>query len=251
MGRTLHEATIKSPPNGTLTTIFDESTPEGRFKALSNRKTLIESELAQHYDVLSANSIGLTSPLIDKEGFPRDDVPDLASVIVARARIRELKNDLRTVVDQLAQTLPLLFPKDSEHSASPSSTICPGSQSSSNSFKPFARVDLVSPASPAELAGLKLDDRIVRFGTLTAQNHDALQAIGRLVAQSEGKSVTVVWFRFEGEKKTMISKELKPCSGWGGRGLLGCHIVPIWFKPFKRRDHFFLGSDEHYPQSRL
>ena len=225
MGRSIHEATLRTPY--VASPVSAESTPAGRVAALSEHKRQIEAELGQQYDVLSANSIDLSSPLTDASGFPRDDVPDLASVRVARARICELKNDHRAIVDQLAQTLPLLLPKEGDSSAPPSTKDVSTNGSSLSSMIPFAQVDVVAPDSPAQQAGLKIHDQIVRFGHLNAQNHDRLQALGKLVAENEGRSITVVCFRFEEGKKTMISKELKPHSGWGGRGLLGCHIAPV------------------------
>ncbi|KAH9455820.1 hypothetical protein Pst134EA_011069 [Puccinia striiformis f. sp. tritici] len=224
MGRSIHEVSRRSPH--ITNAVADDSTPAGRVAALSERKSYVENELHQQYDVLTANSIDLTSPLTDVNGFPRDDVPDLASVRVARARICELKNDHRSIVDQLAQALPLLLPKQGEDCPSPSKDVTTNG-SSSSSMVPFAKVDMVTPGSPAEQAGLKLQDQIVRFGPLNSQNHDRLQALGKLVAESEGGTITVVCFRFEEGKKSMISRELKPYSGWGGRGLLGCHIIPL------------------------
>jgi len=226
MGRSIHGATLRSTQDGW--TVSDESNPNERLTALTKRKYEIETELSQQYDVLTANSIDLTSPLTDADGFPRADVPDLASVRVARARICELKNDHRETIDQLARTLQILMPQKL------GSPICPPiirsttNQISSNSLKAFAQVDLVASNSPAEQAGLKVGDQIVRFGPLDYDNHDELQALGKLVAQAEGKWITVVCFRIaEGKGRSMISMELKPHSGWGGRGLLGCHIIPI------------------------
>ncbi|KAA1081088.1 putative 26S proteasome regulatory subunit [Puccinia graminis f. sp. tritici] len=231
MGRSIHETTRRSPHD--ISTVSDESTPAGRVAALSEQKRQIETELHQQYDVLSVNSIDLTSPLTDVNGFPRDDVPDLASVRVARARVCELKNDHRAIVDQLAQTLPLLLPKEDHSSATPIKGASTNG-SSSSSMVPFAQIDVVAPDSPAEQAGLKLHDQIVRFGHLNAQNHDRLQALAKLVAESEDQNITVVCFRFEEGNKTMISKELKPHSGWGGRGLLGLSgflLFPVMFTP--------------------
>ncbi|KNZ57040.1 uncharacterized protein VP01_2257g4 [Puccinia sorghi] len=220
MGRSIHGATCG---NTQATSIFtDESNPKERLTALTKRKYEIETELSQQYDVLSANSIDLTSPLTDADGFPRADVPDLASVRVARARICELKNDLRATIDQLSQTLQILMPTKA------GSPICPPiirsttNGFSSGSLKAFAQVDLVAPNSPAQQAGLQVGDQIVRFGPLDYHNHDDLQALGKLVPRAEGKWINVVCFRLaEGKGRTMISMELKPHSGWGGRGLLG------------------------------
>ncbi|KAI7943835.1 hypothetical protein MJO28_011363 [Puccinia striiformis f. sp. tritici] len=92
-----------------------------------------------------------------------------SSVRVTRAKICELKNDHRAIVDQLAQTWPLLLPKKGEDSPIPSKDVTTNG-SSSSSMVPFAQVDMVTPGSPAEQAGLKLQDPIVPFGPLISES---------------------------------------------------------------------------------
>jgi hypothetical protein len=54
-------------------------------------------------------------------------------------------------------------------------------------LRPFARVNTVAADSPAEGAGLKEEDLIVRFGHLDADNHDHLKAIAALVPEVAGE----------------------------------------------------------------
>jgi 26S proteasome non-ATPase regulatory subunit 9 len=115
---------------------------------------------------------------------------------------------------------------------------------------PFSRVNAVATDSPAEGAGLKEDDLIVKFGNLNVDNHNHLKAIAALVpevAAENGEIEIQVLRRAEdsnmtqGESNQTISGSeqdynnplqweqktvsLKP-RPWSGRGLIGCHIVP-------------------------
>jgi 26S proteasome regulatory subunit N4 len=58
--------------------------------------------------------------------------------------------------------------------------------SRSNDETPFAKVNSVVPGSPADTAGLKADDRIIRFGTVDWMNHDKLVKVSEAVIQNEG-----------------------------------------------------------------
>jgi hypothetical protein len=68
-------------------------------------------------------------------------------------------------------------------------------------LRPFARVNTVALDSPAERAGLKEEDLIVRFGHLDADNHDHLKAIAALVPEiaGEGGDVKIEILRRIGE----------------------------------------------------
>lgn len=47
--------------------------------------------------------------------------------------------------------------------------------------RPFAKINEVSSGSPAEAAGLKVNDIIVSFGSVNAHNHNNLKAVAELV----------------------------------------------------------------------
>jgi len=50
----------------------------------------------------------------------------------------------------------------------------------------FARVDSVAPSSPADQAGLKIGDKIKRFGSVGALNHEKLSRVATEVQANEG-----------------------------------------------------------------
>jgi len=76
---------------------------------------------------------------------------------------------------------------------------------------PFVWVDLVSPNSPAETAGLKVDDKIVEFGTLNADNFVSLKSISTIVESSVDQNIRVRVIR-DGSVKMLL---LKP-KAWAG-----------------------------------
>jgi len=99
---------------------------------------------------------------------------------------------------------------------------------------PFALVNAVTESSPAAEAvcwlrekadcqGLRHNDQIVKFGTVYAHNNGKLARLAEIVQNSEGREIDVVILREE----IRLSIKLTPRSGWGGRGTLGCHLLPI------------------------
>lgn len=224
MGRSIHgiESKFNKPISNET---HDQTNPTERYNYLSKRKKEVEIELEEQFEVLKTNQSDLTTSLIDRQGFPRDDLPDLPSVRVARSRIHELKNDLRLIIEEISKTLPLILKPSSTSAGSPAPR-----ESSSNLMKPFAQVDLVSDHSPAHVSGLKPGDQLIRFGSIDFSNHNNLKALVSFTKENEGNEIDVVWFRTHQDDenvRSMMSKTLVPSSGWGGRGLLGFHIVPI------------------------
>lgn len=118
----------------------------------------------------------------------------------------------------------------------------------------FALVDEVVANSPASSAGLIVGDTIVEFGHLHVGNNERLKRLANVVQMNENVSIFLSLFLFFfvfifyllgfvltlffsfGKKKINVlvlrdarpvELELVPSRNWGGRGLLGCHIVPL------------------------
>ena len=100
---------------------------------------------------------------------------------------------------------------------------------------PFAIIDEVFSNSPSEEAGIQTGDLLLRFGSVTADNHHGFDAIKRAIvtqlslaaANEESISIAVRRSTVElGGVAEMIRTEiidLKPRQ-WAGKGLLGCHL---------------------------
>lgn len=110
----------------------------------------------------------------------------------------------------------------------------------------FAKVNTVELRSPAQSAGLRAGDRIEKFGDADWLNNEKLSRVAQIVQQNEGvgpryrrrafketnialqRAIDVRVLRTELGSTSWISRQLIliPKRGWGGRGLLGCHLVP-------------------------
>jgi 26S proteasome non-ATPase regulatory subunit 9 len=110
---------------------------------------------------------------------------------------------------------------------------------------PFARVNTVAPGGPADAAGLKPGDEIRSFGYVNRNNHDGLKKVAECVQGNEGvrsscQSSRNTWLtsaqnnifirvsRPDGAtQRQELRLTLVPRKDWGGRGMLGCHILPL------------------------
>jgi len=183
--------------------------------ALIVSKNNVEDEIESQAAILRANNSTLNSPLTDEDGFPRADI-DVWAVRHARVRIIHLRNDLSSLMDKIAIGLEHLH---TSQSAGP--TI--DGEAPLPSLLPFAKIDTVAPHSPAQLAGLRPGDLIIEFGPLTARNiGGSLRPIAQQVEHSENCPILLSLVR---DGRTTVAW-LTPQRGWGGSGMVGCHILP-------------------------
>jgi len=202
-----------------LTLPNPESTME-QARALMIQKDNIEAELESHISILKANNVTMQTPLVDPEGFPRADI-DIYAVRGARVRIIELRNDLKDVMDAIGKALETIYDPSK---AAPAAANSSSSSSGSEALKPFAKVEAVAPGSPASEAALQRGDLVVKFGRLDQNSFKSgsLQPLADLVAENEDRAIGIRVFR--GDQTVLLT--LTPRKNWGGRGMLGCHLVP-------------------------
>jgi len=130
---------------------------------------------------------------------------------------------------------------------------------------PFAQVDAVHADSPAAAAGLATGDLLVALGSVTMEGNSAASALGALpatlaAAVDAARTLPVVVLRraaavapaaagaagngeataaaaaaaatpaadgdVDAGRLERVELVLRPAS-WGGRGVLGCHVVPV------------------------
>ncbi|KAF9284644.1 26S proteasome non-ATPase regulatory subunit 9 [Mortierella alpina] len=214
-----------------------------RAQALMKQKDDIEAEIKKAQDELQSQKVGMTEKLVDNNGFPHSDI-DLVVVTTARSNIIRLKNDHKEVMLQIEEALHAVHAEaiaekeareaekkaqSQENTASSSSgsseAATTAAQEADKDMSPFARVNGVAPDSPAKEAGLLQGDMIVAFGTVNAKTPNVLPSLSEHVQSRENKPILVKVLR--GESSDLHSLILVPKQGWGGRGLLGCHIVPV------------------------
>ncbi|ODQ53403.1 hypothetical protein SAICODRAFT_114047 [Saitoella complicata NRRL Y-17804] len=196
-------------------------------KELMRQKDDVEAEMDALGQVLESHKVDMNTALVDSQGFPRADI-DVAQVRVARARIIRLRNDRKELLSRIEAGLHAhhaQLRQQSAASSSTSSTRGPAREVVVDTA--FALVNSVAPNSPAESAGLQRGDRIKRFGTVHAGNHAKLTKLAEVVQANEGRSIPLRVSRATGVDEATIELTLVPRSGWGGRGMLGCHLLPI------------------------
>ncbi|XP_040842988.1 26S proteasome non-ATPase regulatory subunit 9 isoform X1 [Ochotona curzoniae] len=194
---------------------------------LMRRKEELEAQIKAYYDVLEGQKgVGMDEPLVDCEGYPRADV-DLYQVRTARHNIICLQNDHKAVMKQVEEALHQLHAHDKEKQARDMAEAQQeamshklGHPESHSPPEAFARVNSVSPGSPASIAGLQVGDEILEFGSVNTQNFQSLHHISTVVQHSEMKPLSVTVLR-QGQKHQL---RLVP-KRWTGKGLLGCNIV--------------------------
>ncbi|GAC72063.1 26S proteasome regulatory complex, subunit PSMD9 [Moesziomyces antarcticus T-34] len=178
----------------------------------------LDGSMQRHLDVLAANGVTMQTPLIDAQGFPLAN-KDLMAIRTARQRINVLRNDSHALRDRVAKLLGLAINGDTLESSSTSSA------QKKVDLDAFARVNSVADSSPAQAAGLREGDRVVKFGSVTAQHPQGLAALAAQGVVVDGTPIQLLVSR--GGSSAPVEITLVPRAGWGGRGLLGCHLVPI------------------------
>jgi len=229
----IHAPTIASGPTSQPTT--NGTSKKQTLQELSAQKENLEAELSALSSVLDSHGVNMNTGLTTFDGFPRADI-DVAQIRTTRARIIRLKNDHKALMAKLEEAVHEHFAAGkSAESLPPASTArgVPGPSSepaagTAQSFTaaiepPFARVNTVVANSPADTAGMKAGDRVTRFGYVDWTNHERLGKVAQVVQNNENQTILVKVLR-EGQ---MVRLELTPRRDWGGRGLLGCHLVPV------------------------
>ncbi|KAM9810900.1 26S proteasome non-ATPase regulatory subunit 9 [Neosynchiropus ocellatus] len=200
-------------------------TPEITMEEVRNlikKKDEIEEQIKAYHDVLEDQGVGLQTPLVDEEGFPRADV-NLYQIRNARHNISCLQNDHKAIMVEIEEALHKLHAREKAKRAQDEVEAQAEAMDVQVTLPaPFARVDAVTQGSPASGAGLKVGDEVIEFGSVTTNNFQNLQNIASAVQHSEGKPLRVSVIR-NGQK---VQMSLTP-QRWPGRGLLGCNIVPI------------------------
>ncbi|KAF2864822.1 26S proteasome non-ATPase regulatory subunit 9 [Massariosphaeria phaeospora] len=225
----IHAPTVSSGPTSSG---YSNGVPKAQLslQELIAEKDRVEAELKALGQVLDSHGVHMTTSLTTFDGFPRADI-DVAQIRTTRARINRLKTDYKDLMSRIETGLHEHHARMAERviDATASSQALAGASASAPLEAPFAKVNSVVPASPADAAGLKVGDSITKFGWLDWTNHDKLARVAEAVSQSEGLPITVKALRpsHSGGPAESVEMQLTPRRDWGGRGLLGCHLLPL------------------------
>ncbi|XP_065884577.1 26S proteasome non-ATPase regulatory subunit 9-like [Dysidea avara] len=192
---------------------------------LMDKKDGIEEEIKSlHEELENQGQVGTTGSLVDKDGYPRDDI-DIYAVRMARNKVIRLQNDHKSIMKLIEEKIHQLHEEARRHRVASEGDDAADKVAAKSAPKlpsGFAKINQVSSGSPAQLAGLAVGDTLVEFGSVSGRNFNTLQDVARVVQHSKNSPVNVVIVR-NGKVKdfTLIPKV------WSGAGLLGCNIVPL------------------------
>lgn len=229
MGLPLRMNNIHAPavPSGPTTVRTSDGTAgQLSIAELQQKKSDLEAELKALSGVLDSHGVDMNTPLTTADGFPRADI-DVAQIRTTRSRVIHLKNDYKELMAIIEKRLHEHFASMQESDDEAPQDI-PQDSVPERLQEPFAKVNSVVDGSPAERAGLRAGDEIRNFGYVNQSNHDNLRRVGECVQGSEGQNIMVKISRRSGSSnREELQLTLVPRRNWGGRGMLGCHILPI------------------------
>ncbi|CAG7786453.1 unnamed protein product [Allacma fusca] len=151
---------------------------------LMRQRNNIDENIQALGQILQSNHIGMTEPLVDREGFPRNDI-DVYQVRHARHKIICLQNDFKALTKEIEHKMQIFH--QNQANGSDSSAMDIGEPEEARRRVPIALVNLVSEGSPAFHAGLQCDDLILTFGSVDSENFRSIADIGAIVQRSRGQ----------------------------------------------------------------
>ncbi|KAH6898824.1 hypothetical protein B0T10DRAFT_473798 [Thelonectria olida] len=224
----LHAPTI--PSGETTSNATNGNAGQLSFQQLQRKKDDTEAELKALGGVLDSHGVDMNTPLITRDGFPRADI-DVAQVRTTRARIIRLRNDYTELMQLIEKFLHEHFASLDQSDDAPALTasdVQPLPDFVPEALDiPFAKVNTVAAGSPADTAGLQSGDVIRNFGYVNRANNDNLKKVAECVQGNEGSNILIKVSRAVGATQEELRLTLTPRKDWGGRGMLGCHILPI------------------------
>uniref|UniRef100_A0A183BTN3 Nas2_N domain-containing protein n=1 Tax=Globodera pallida TaxID=36090 RepID=A0A183BTN3_GLOPA len=202
---------------------MQDSDSAEKAKVLMKELEEIDAQLQRHGAQLAENNIGMNEPLVDENGYPRNDV-NIYLVRTARHAIVCLQNDRKEKMKEIdaallevhAQTRPE-YGEEMETDEQQHQQIV--HRTSNN---PFVQVDGVSPDSPAQAAGLSKGDLIIQFGPLHADIFNKMNQIKEVVERNVNKPIRITAMRGGRVQKLQLVPR-----AWNGAGLVGCVFIEL------------------------
>ncbi|XP_047540111.1 26S proteasome non-ATPase regulatory subunit 9-like [Vanessa atalanta] len=193
-------------------------------------KDRIDNEIREGNSVLDRNNVGMQDPLLDMDGFPRSDI----AVYKVRQKIICLKKYRMNPIERIEQHLGKAHAKYliSNHNGMFGPRRCalyaydyegPNCDEDSMDQASFATVGHVQEGSPADLGGLRQNDKFLQFGSINTSNFTDIRQLQNIVRRFIDQPLNVLVKR----DREIINLTIVP-QRWERPGLFGCQIMKQW-----------------------
>ena len=215
---------------------------------LDKQRLEIEKEINELTDFLTQPGMpGIDGNLIDKDGFPIAGV-DLYAVRQARQKLIMKQNDLKNLMNIIETKMSKYFEdinkenkKEDELNFNQNNNnyinkeepiaipvLEEKIQNNNNNIKkePFITITEITEKSPAEEAGLKVNDNIITFDNILYKgvSKNPLQTLAEIVKDKIGQDIPIEILRKNDDNILEVKHLTLRPHIWEGRGVLGCKL---------------------------
>uniref|UniRef100_A0A0N4ZQM3 Nas2_N domain-containing protein n=1 Tax=Parastrongyloides trichosuri TaxID=131310 RepID=A0A0N4ZQM3_PARTI len=189
-------------------------------KKLMDERNEIDKRLEELENVLKENDCTMETPLVDGDGFPRNDI-DVYTVRITRSEIINLRNDRKELNNKIEELLLTIHEKAKEHE-NINKEHSKEELVHRTSNDPFVKVISIKPHSPSDNGGLLVGDEIIQFGIYHKGNFNDLTQLSEYVKECEGNPIRITVARYGRPIRLVVTPQK-----WSGEGLFGANMAKI------------------------
>ena len=217
---------------------------------LDKEKKKLEEKIASLTEYLTGPGMpGIDGSLIDKDGFPKQGL-DHVTIRTVRHDLICTQNDLKNLMEKIEKKMISYFEeinnnkkeeiqeeeKKENINAKEEATAGAAAEddkkkvdAEDNMKEAFAKIVSVEKGSPADEAGLKAEDHIIKFNEILYKgvSYNPLITLSEIVKSKIGEEIPISVVRKNKDNILQMEKLKIIPHTWNGRGVLGCKFQII------------------------
>ena len=217
---------------------------------LDKEKKKLEEKIFSLTEYLTGPGMpGVDGSLIDKDGFPKQGL-DLVTIRTVRHDLICTQNDLKNLMEKIEKKMISYFEeinnnkkeeiqeeeKKENINAKEEATAGAAAEDDNkkvdaedNMKEAFAKIVSVEKGSPADEAGLKAEDQIIKFNEILYKgvSYNPLITLSEIVKSKIGEEIPISVVRKNKDNILQMEKLKIIPHTWNGRGVLGCKFQII------------------------
>uniref|UniRef100_A0A0K0E0C6 26S proteasome regulatory subunit p27 n=1 Tax=Strongyloides stercoralis TaxID=6248 RepID=A0A0K0E0C6_STRER len=190
-------------------------------KTLISERDNVDRKLEELGKILEANGVTMDTPLVDGEGFPRNDI-DVYTIRHTRSEIITLRNDRKLLDEKIEELLAEVYKYKKENADGMKEQEEEEEIVHRTSNTPFVKIVEVTPHSPADNGNLVVGDEVIQFGKYHKDNFKELSDLQGVVKEHENKPIRITVLRYGRPIRLTVTPKK-----WSGQGLFGALFSKI------------------------